>query len=77
MSPGGTRTLLRHIRLTAPHILIEVAWGGYFVERAQSPYAVLLSENDFSRGQTEQGTELRCIPLYAAHCLGEDLVRVD
>lgn len=48
-----------------------------FMGRARSPYAIILSENDFSREVTEHGVELRCMPLYAAHCVGEGCVRVD
>lgn len=48
-----------------------------FVEHAQSPYAVVLSENDFSRSALNGGTECRNIPLYAAHCLGAGCVKVD
>lgn len=48
-----------------------------FADRAHSPYAIVLSENDFSRSVTKGGLELRNIPLYAAHCLGEGFVKVD
>ena len=48
-----------------------------FMERAHSPYAVILSENDFSKSITEKGSELRHMPLYAAHCVDEGFVRVD
>lgn len=46
-----------------------------FVQKARSPYAVILSENNFSVSKTE-GVEIRHLPLYAAHCLGEDCLKV-
>ena len=46
-----------------------------FMEKAGCPYAYVLSENDFSRSETEAGNELRHLPLYAAHCLGEGFLR--
>ena len=48
-----------------------------FVKRAHSPYVIVLSENDFSKDVTEGGVELRRIPLYAAHCLGEGFVKAE
>lgn len=48
-----------------------------FVKRTQSPYVIVLSENDFSKDVTEGGVELRRIPLYAAHCLGEGFVKAE
>ena len=48
-----------------------------FMERAHSPYAIILSENDFSRSTTKGGKELRHLPLYAAHCLDEGFVKLD
>ena len=45
-----------------------------FIERASSPFAVVFSENDFSRGVTEKGVEVRNLPLYSAHCLDEGFV---
>ena len=46
-----------------------------FMEKAHSPYAYILSGNDFSRSETELGNELRHMPLYAAHCLDEGFLR--
>lgn len=46
-----------------------------FVERSHAPYAVFLSGQDFGVDRNEQGVEIRHIPLYAAHCLGERCVR--
>lgn len=46
-----------------------------FMERAHAPYAVVLSENDFRRSTSEQGTEIHHLPLYAAYCLGEQCVK--
>lgn len=48
-----------------------------FAERARSPYAVVLSANDFSLGTIDGIVELHNMPLYAAHCLDEGFVRVD
>ena len=47
-----------------------------FMDKAHSPYVYVLSENDFSRAKDEE-IERRCVPLYAAHCLGEACVTVD
>lgn len=38
------------------------------------PYAVIVSENDFGRSVMEKGIEVRHIPIYAAHCLGDGCV---
>lgn len=46
-----------------------------FMEKARSPYAVLFSENDFSLS-AKDGIEVRHLPIYAAHCLGEDCLKV-
>lgn len=46
-----------------------------FMEKARSPYAVLLSENNFSLSGKD-GIEVRHLPLYAAHCLGENCLKV-
>ena len=46
-----------------------------FMEKAHSPYAYILSGNDFSRSKTESGNELRHLPLYAAYCLDEGFLR--
>ena len=46
-----------------------------FVSHGLAPYAVMLSSNQYGRGVVE-GTEVevRHLPLYAAHCVGEDCV---
>ena len=44
-----------------------------FMERSAAPYAVIVSENNFARGEIG-GTELHELPLYAAHCLAEGFV---
>ena len=46
-----------------------------FMEKARSPYAYILSGNDFSRSKTESGNELRHLPLYAAYCLDVGFLR--
>ena len=46
-----------------------------FMEKTGAPYAYLLSENNFSRASTESGAELRCLPLYAAHCIGKGCMK--
>lgn len=48
-----------------------------FVERARAPHAVIFSEHDFGVERGERGEEIYMLPLYAAHCLGEGLVRTD
>lgn len=45
-----------------------------FMAHAHSPYAITLSERDFSRGNGEQGVEIRNLPLYAAFCLDADYI---
>lgn len=47
-----------------------------FMEKAHSPYAVLCSEQNFGVVRNESGTEIRHLPLYAAHCIGEGCARV-
>lgn len=42
-----------------------------FMERARSPYAVVLSERDFGCSADASGHEVRELPLYAAFCVGE------
>ena len=32
-------------------------------------------ENDYSLSVGERGVEIRSVPLYAAHCLGENCVK--
>lgn len=46
-----------------------------FMERARSPYAVVFSERDFGCAGTDRGEQIRELPLYAAHCLEEGLLR--
>lgn len=48
-----------------------------FMEKAHSPYAVVLSDRNFERTQDECGNEIRQLPLYAAHCLGADCVKTN
>ena len=48
-----------------------------FLEKTGAPYAYLLSENDFSCSMLESGSELRCLPLYAAHCIGEGCIKTE
>lgn len=48
-----------------------------FMDRAHSPYAYVLSQNDFSRSVTDGRHEIRNVPLYAAHCICENCSRVD
>ena len=45
-----------------------------FVRKTGAPYAVLLSDRDFGL-HDESGVPVRHLPLYAAHCLSEGLVR--
>lgn len=40
-----------------------------------SPYAYLLSENNYARSLTDDGVELRQLPLYAAYCIGSGYVK--
>ncbi len=42
-----------------------------FMAEGRSPYCIRLSERDFGRTELEGGGELRSLPLYAAHCIGE------
>ena len=42
-----------------------------FMKHAGSPFAIVLSEQNFSMRVSEGGAEIRLMPLYAAHCLGE------
>lgn len=46
-----------------------------FMEHSGAPYGVILSSNDFSRNADGGQAETRSIPLYAAHCLGENCVK--
>ena len=45
-----------------------------FAEKARVPYGYVLSGNDYSRTQTDSGVEVRSLPLYAAHCIGDGCV---
>ncbi|MGI6033424.1 MAG: DUF4143 domain-containing protein, partial [Coriobacteriales bacterium] len=45
------------------------------MEHSGAPYGVILSSNDFSRNADGGQAETRNIPLYAAHCLGENCVK--
>ena len=42
-----------------------------FMTEGRAPYGIRLSEKDFGRAELENGCELRSLPLYAAHCVGE------
>lgn len=46
-----------------------------FMEKVVPPYAVIFSENDFSKGMAASGTEVRRLPLYAAHCVGQGCMK--
>lgn len=46
-----------------------------FMEKVAPPYAVIFSENDFSREAAASGTEVRYLPLYAAHCVGRGCMK--
>ena len=46
-----------------------------FMEHASSPYAVLLSENDFHAGEVVGGRDLRELPLYATFCLSDGFIQ--
>lgn len=48
-----------------------------FMERARAPYAVVFSDRNFGVEHGEQGEEIRHLPLYAAYCLEEGLVKAD
>lgn len=48
-----------------------------FMMRSRAPYAVVFSERNFDVERGERGEKIRCLPLYAAHCLEEGLVRAD
>lgn len=45
------------------------------MEHASAPYAIVFSERDFGSYRDEWGNEIRQLPLYAAHCVGEDCAR--
>lgn len=42
--------------------------------QAHSPYAITLSENNFSLSKRES-VEVHNLPLYAAHCIGADCLK--
>lgn len=46
-----------------------------FMERSSAPYAYLLSENDFACSKDAAGGQIRHLPLYAAHCIGEGCMK--
>ena len=48
---------------------------GSFMDKARSPYAYILSENNFSRSETDDGRELRHLPLYAAGFIGANCLK--
>ena len=48
-----------------------------FMVHAHAPYAVVFSERNVDVERGEQGEKIKCLPLYAAHCLEEGLVRTD
>lgn len=45
------------------------------MDKARSPYAYILSENNFSRSETDDGRELRHLPLYAAGFIGANCLK--
>ena len=45
------------------------------MDKARSPYAYILSENNFFRSETDDGRELRHLPLYAAGFIGADCLK--
>ena len=45
------------------------------LDKTRAPYAYILSENDFARFTTDDGRELRHLPLYAAGFIGEHCVK--
>ena len=54
---------------------VRVRTLSMFVGKVAPPYAVIFSENDFSRGAMASGTEVRHLPLYAAHCVGQGCMK--
>ena len=46
-----------------------------FMGKVRAPYAYILSENDFASFTTDDGRELRHLPLYAASFIGENCVK--
>lgn len=45
------------------------------MEKSGARVAYILSENDYSLSLDERGVEIRHVPLYAAHCLGENCAK--
>jgi len=45
------------------------------MEKASSPYAIVLSENDFGLTRDGGGRAIRHLPLYAAFCIGDSCAR--
>ena len=45
------------------------------LDKTRAPYAYILSENDFARFTTDDGRELRHLPLYAAGFIGEHCIK--
>ena len=45
------------------------------MEKSGARVAYILSEKDYSLSVGERGVEIRSVPLYAAHCLGESCVK--
>ena len=48
-----------------------------FMEKSRAPFAYVVSENNFSREETSDGKEIRCMPLYAVHCIRGSFVRTE
>lgn len=48
-----------------------------FMDKANAPYAYVLSDNDFSKESVSAGWELRRLPLYAAYCMGEGCLKTE
>ena len=45
------------------------------LDKTRAPHAYILSENDFASSTTDDGRELRYLPLYAAGFIGEHCVK--
>lgn len=48
---------------------------GSFMDKARSPYAYILSENNFARSEIDGGRELCHLPLYAAGFIGANCLK--
>lgn len=46
-----------------------------FLKHSGAPCAYVLSERDFGSYRDEEGNEIRQLPLYAAHCIGDGCAR--